>query len=147
VILYGAGHVGTALARALEPLPFGLTWVDARAESVWPAEGPVPCRRLALPETAATAAPDEALHVVMTHSHAVDLEIVAAVLARPFRFLGLIGSATKRATFARRLAGRGLDTSRLTCPIGLPEIRGKAPAVIAASVAAQLLSITGGDRR
>jgi xanthine dehydrogenase accessory factor len=85
------------------------------------------------------AAADDAFHVVLTHSHAVDLEIVAAVLARPFGFCGLIGSRTKRAVFARRLAERGLDATRLTCPIGLPEIPGKEPSVIAAAVAAQLL--------
>lgn len=141
VIVYGAGHVGCALVAALAPLPFTVSLVDARAESVWPVAAAVPCRRLALPETAAAEAPDDAIHLVMTHSHAVDLEIVAAVLARPFRFLGLIGSATKRATFERRLAERGLDTARLACPIGLPGIGGKAPAVIAASVAAQLLTL------
>ncbi|GAB5373999.1 MAG: xanthine dehydrogenase accessory protein XdhC [Acuticoccus sp.] len=141
VVVYGAGHVGCALVTALSPLPFALTFVDARAEALWPVAAPVPCHRLALPETAAAAAPDDAIHLVMTHSHAVDLEIVAAVLARPFRFCGLIGSATKRATFERRLRERGLDTARLTCPIGLPAIAGKAPAVIAASVAAQLLAL------
>lgn len=145
VVVYGAGHVGCALVSALLPLPFALTFVDARAEALWPVAAPVPCQRLALPETAAATAPDDAIHLVMTHSHAVDLEIVAAVLARPFRFCGLIGSATKRATFERRLRERGLDTARLTCPIGLPGIAGKAPAVIAASVAAQLLALTQPD--
>lgn len=142
VLVYGAGHVGAALVAALAPLPFDLTWIDARAAALWPDNGPVPCRRLALPEAAAAMAPDDAIHLVMTHSHAVDLEICAAVLAGRFRFLGLIGSATKRATFARRLEERRLDPSRLTCPIGLPQIEGKAPAVIAASVAAQLLTLS-----
>lgn len=141
VAVYGAGHVGQALVRALAPLPFDLAWVDARPEASWPVAGPLPCRRLALPETAAAEAPDDAFHLVMTHSHAVDLEIVAAVLGRPFAFLGLIGSASKKAAFLNRLHERGLDTSRLTCPIGLPAISGKEPAVIAASVAAQLLSL------
>lgn len=141
VVIYGAGHVGCALVTALASLPFALTFIDARAETVWPVDAPVPCRRLAIPEAAVAEAPDDAFHLVMTHSHAVDLEIVAAVLARPFRFCGLIGSATKRAVFAARLAERGLDTARLTCPIGLPGIAGKAPAIIAASVAAQLLTL------
>lgn len=141
VIVYGAGHVGTALVEALAPLPFALTWTDARDETLWPVSSAIPCRRIALPETLAAAAPDDACHIVLTHSHALDLEIVAAVLARPFRFLGLIGSATKRATFERRLRERGLDPAPLTSPIGLPEIEGKAPAVIAASVAAQLLAL------
>lgn len=140
VVVYGAGHVGAALVAALVPLPFALTWIDGRDASVWPVpDGPVPLRRTALPEADAAAAPDAAMHVVMTHSHALDLEIVAAVLARPFRHLGLIGSATKRATFVRRLAARGLDASRMTCPIGVAGVCGKEPAVIAASVAAELL--------
>ncbi len=140
VVVYGAGHVGQALIRALEPLPFNLTWVDARHEDAYPVASSVPCRRVALPETVAAEAPDDAFHLVMTHSHAVDLEIVAAVLARPFAFLGLIGSASKRAAFLNRLHERNLDTARLTCPIGL-DIPGKEPAVIAASVAAQILTV------
>ncbi|ORE93482.1 xanthine dehydrogenase, chaperone [Stappia sp. 22II-S9-Z10] len=138
VIVYGAGHVGQALVRALAPLPFRLSWVDARPEDAWPVAGPVACRRAPAPETTVADAPDDAFHVVMTHSHAVDLAIVAEVLARPFGFLGLIGSAAKKAAFLHRLAERGLDTQRLTSPIGL-NIPGKEPAVIAASVTAQLL--------
>jgi xanthine dehydrogenase accessory protein XdhC len=141
VIVYGAGHVGAALVTALAPLPFSISWVDARAEALWEAPAPFPCRRVAIPEGVAAAAPDDAFHVVMTHSHALDLEIVAAVLARPFGYLGLIGSATKRATFERRLAERGLSAEHLTCPIGLAMVRGKEPAVIAASVAAQLVAV------
>lgn len=141
VRLYGAGHVGMALAEALRPLPFSLHWVDARAPEAWPVASAVPLRRVAIPESEVAAASPHAFHVVMTHSHALDLEIVAAILARPFAFCGLIGSRTKRATFERRLAERGIDASRLTCPIGLPEIPGKEPAVIAASVAAQLLAL------
>ena len=84
----------------------------------------------------------DAAHLVMTHSHAVDLEIVAAVLARPHGHCGLIGSATKRALFERRLRERGIPGEairRLVCPIGLPGLRDKRPAAIAASVAAQML--------
>lgn len=141
VLVYGAGHVGAALVTALAPLPFAITWVDARHESEWAAQAPVPCQRLALPETAAVAAPANAAHIVLTHSHALDLEVVAAILPRPHRFCGLIGSATKRALFVRRLTERGIPTETLTCPIGLTGIAGKAPAIIATSVAAQLLSL------
>jgi xanthine dehydrogenase accessory factor len=83
--------------------------------------------------------------VVLTHSHALDMEIVAAVLERgQFGFLGLIGSATKKALFLRRLRERGIAENRLarlTCPIGVPGVRDKRPAVIAASIAAQLLGV------
>jgi xanthine dehydrogenase accessory factor len=97
-----------------------------------------------LPEAEAHAAPPEAMHLVLTHSHALDLEIVAAALTKGAAFVGLIGSATKRATFGRKLRTRGLPEAalaRLTCPIGLPGLRDKRPAVIAASVAAQLLQV------
>ncbi|MEM8551303.1 MAG: xanthine dehydrogenase accessory protein XdhC [Pseudomonadota bacterium] len=141
VMLYGAGHVGVALARALKDLPFDLTWIDARRAEENPTPDDIPCRRLAIPEAAVSEAPDDAAHLIMTHSHALDLEIVAAVLSRKHKFCGLIGSATKRATFARRLRERGISADGLVCPIGLPSITGKAPAVIAASVAAQLLSL------
>ena len=98
-----------------------------------------------LPEAEAKTAPADALHVVLTHSHALDLEIVAAVLERnEFGFLGLIGSATKKKLFLRRLRERGIPEGRLaglTCPIGVPGVRDKRPEVIAASVAVQLLQV------
>jgi xanthine dehydrogenase accessory factor len=146
VLVYGGGHVGAALVAALAPLPFEVRWIDARARGfLVPPPAGVATRLTPLPEEEALAAPADAFHVVLTHSHALDLEIVAAVLERDaFGFLGLIGSATKRALFARRLRERGIPAERLdrlTCPIGLPGLRDKRPAVIAASTAAQLLQI------
>ena len=100
-------------------------------------------RILSLDTAQAKAAPGDALHVVLTHSHALDLEIIAAVLERgEFGFLGVIGSATKKALFLRRLRKRGIAEgrlARLTCPIGVPGVRDKRPEVIAATVAVQLL--------
>ncbi len=96
-----------------------------------------------LPAPALAAAPDGALVVVMTHSHSLDLDIVAAALkAERFGYVGLIGSATKRARFLRQMRDAGLTEAMLTklvCPIGVPGVEGKDPAVIAASAAAQLL--------
>jgi xanthine dehydrogenase accessory factor len=144
VLIYGGGHVGAALARALAPLPFQVRWIDARL-GAFPAEIPAGVETLEspLPEAEAGAARPDALHVVLTHSHALDLEIVAAVLERgEFGFLGLIGSATKKALFLRRLRERGIPEgrlARLTCPIGVPGVRDKRPEVIAATVAVQLL--------
>jgi xanthine dehydrogenase accessory factor len=143
VHVYGAGHVGAALVRALAPLPFAIRWIDARAGVLADPPPGVETIETPLPEAEAEAAraPD-ALHLVMTHSHAVDLEIVAAALEAGAGFVGLIGSATKRATFLSKLRARGLAEARLAalvCPIGLPSLRDKRPAVIAASVAADLL--------
>lgn len=148
VALFGGGHVGQAIVRALAPLPFAVRWVDSR-DGVFPEHLPEQTRpehsdpvHLAVRDIAA-----QSRVLVMSFSHAEDLDIVAACLQRQrehhdLPFVGLIGSQTKWATFSRRLRERGFDDSELqhiTCPIGLPGIEGKAPAVIAASVAAQLL--------
>ena len=144
VYLFGAGHVGRALALALGPLPFAVRWIDSRREA-FPARAPANVAHFHAPEPALQleAAPDGALIVVMTHSHAIDLDIVAAALkSQRFGYVGLIGSATKRARFLRQMRDAGLAEamlSRLVCPIGLAGIASKDPAVIAASTAAQLL--------
>jgi xanthine dehydrogenase accessory factor len=84
-------------------------------------------------------------YLVLTHSHALDLEIVQAVLKRgDAGYLGLIGSLTKRAVFTHRLTQQGFDVSALHCPIGLPGITGKEPEVIAASIVADLLARSKG---
>ena len=144
VWLFGAGHVGRALMLALAPLPFDVTWIDERADA-FPAAIPANMRPLRSPEPAEeiARAPTGALIVVMTHSHARDLAIVhAALAAGRFGYVGLIGSDSKRARFTRRLREAGVAEARiaeLVCPIGLPGIRSKLPAAIAAGVAAQLL--------
>jgi xanthine dehydrogenase accessory factor len=144
LIIYGAGHVGRALVRALQDLPFAITWVDTAAARL-PAAIPSAVRAEIArnPAAFAAATPPGAFHIVMTYSHTLDLAICHAVLTRSdFGYLGLIGSHTKRARFARRLGDSGIDTrrlSRLICPIGLPGLPGKEPAIIATSVAADLL--------
>jgi xanthine dehydrogenase accessory factor len=144
--IYGAGHVGRALVRVLADLPFRVTWADTAASRFPNPVPPHACAQAApdLPAVAA-AAPADAFHVVMTYSHALDLAICHAVLRRgQFGHLGLIGSATKRARFTKRLADLGISPpllARLTCPIGLPGIGGKEPGMIAVSVAAKLLEL------
>jgi xanthine dehydrogenase accessory factor len=146
VLLFGAGHVGRALVTALAPLPFAVRWIDDRPDAFESAETLGAATAVsALPESELADAPGGSLVVVMTHSHALDLVIVAAALADPrFAYVGLIGSATKRALFERRLAEFNLPAEaigRLVCPIGVPGISGKSPAVIAAAVAAELLLV------
>lgn len=150
VALFGAGHVGHALVRLLTTLPCRLMWVDSRDAVFapqWLDASDVVCEH-SDPVQAAVA--DLAPHsqvLIMSFSHAEDLEVVAACLQRQRQhgdldFIGLIGSATKWAVFRRRLAQRGFATEELdqvTCPIGLPGITGKEPEVIAVAVAAQLL--------
>ena len=137
IIIHGAGHVGLACARALARLPFQVTLIDPRPE------------RRALADNVladADGLDDRGAYVlVMTHEHQRDFELCAGYLRRNrFAFLGLIGSASKIARFRKRLREAGIGDAalaRLTSPIGLPSIPGKEPAVIAASVAAQLLEL------
>jgi xanthine dehydrogenase accessory factor len=147
VYLFGAGHVGRSLALALAPLPFAVRWIDSRREA-FPAYAPANVALIHAREPAAELvnAPDGALIVVMTHAHPIDLEIVAEALrADRFGFVGLIGSSTKRARFLSQMRAVGLSKealSKLVCPIGLPGVADKDPAVIAASTAAQLLMVS-----
>jgi xanthine dehydrogenase accessory factor len=121
-----------------------VTWIDPRA-GAFPSHVPanVTCRAGNEPVRVLDEAPDGAFVAIMTHSHALDLDVAAAALkARRFPYVGLIGSGTKRARFASTLRQIGLateDIERLICPIGLTEIQDKAPGSIAASIAAQLL--------
>ena len=144
LLLFGAGHVGRALVMALAPLPFDIRWIDSRAEAFPPLVVRTATPVLTDHPLAEIAnASRGAFVLVMTHSHALDLDIITQALQRPdLGYVGLIGSATKRARFESRIKAMGgshESLSRLICPIGLPGIHGKEPATIAASVAADLL--------
>ncbi|WP_263973929.1 XdhC family protein [Sphingomonas aliaeris] len=120
-------------------LPLTLAWFDSRAaEASHP--GVMLADEAGLVACAASAGPDDAV-VIVTHDHALDYHLTAAALRSPARFVGLIGSATKRARFLTRLAADGVDASRLACPIGLPGVVGKEPGVIAVAALAQILSL------
>lgn len=144
VWLFGAGHVGRAVVQALAPLPFHITWVDSRADTLPAAADGVTPVHADVPADQVDRVPAGAMVLVMTHSHALDLAVCTRALQRDdLSWVGLIGSASKRASFLRRFREQGLteaEIDRLVCPIGLPAIKGKEPAVIAASVAAQLLA-------
>jgi xanthine dehydrogenase accessory factor len=145
VLLFGAGHVGRALVLALAPLPFSVRWLDDR-EDAFPSHVPVNAAAVHMRDPAAeiAAAPAHAVILVMTHDHPLDMAVAAAALSRGFPYVGLIGSASKRARFEKRFRELGLTERQirtLVCPIGLPGIKAKEPAVIAASVAAQLLQV------
>ncbi|HEY1690844.1 MAG TPA: xanthine dehydrogenase accessory protein XdhC [Polyangiaceae bacterium] len=146
--LFGAGHVAQALCRVLAGTAFVVHAVDERAE--WSDALPEGVRRHAVPWDAfvSEAAWDEARTYVaiMTHRHDVDEAIVADVVGRPARYLGLIGSTVKWRRFRDRLESRGLAKEaldRIKCPIGL-DVGGKAPQEVAISVAAELLSVHHG---
>lgn len=144
--LYGAGHVGRAIVRALAPLHVRVEWIDERDEEFPPdAVLPAHTRKVCVDaiESEVAQAPRGAFYLVLTHRHDLDLRIGEAILRRgDFGFFGLIGSATKRARFIHRFEAMGIAPAaiaRMTCPIGVSGISGKEPEVIAAAVAAQLL--------
>jgi xanthine dehydrogenase accessory factor len=148
--LYGAGHVGRAIVRLLATLPCRVQWIDEREAEFPPESLPAHIERVCVEpvEAEVNSAPPGAFFLVLTHSHALDMAISEAILKRgDFGFFGLIGSATKKARFLKRLAERGMTPAalaRLTCPIGVPGIEGKEPEVIAVAVVAQLLGSRGG---
>jgi xanthine dehydrogenase accessory factor len=152
VALFGGGHVGQAIVQLLLTLPYAVFWTDSR-DQVFPPHLPsrVRCEHSQPVQAAVDDLPAGSMVLIMSFSHAEDLDIVSRCLLRLRRsddlpFVGLIGSATKWAVFRRRLLERGFtedELARITCPIGLPGLAGKEPAVIAVAVAAQLLMQSG----
>ena len=146
--LFGGGHVGRAIVDVLAPLPFAVRWIDSRDE-IFPKDVPegVECEHSSPVQAAVEDLAPGSRVLIMSFSHAEDLDIVIACLRRirerdDLPFVGLIGSKTKWATFRHRLEDRGFsaaEIARITCPIGVPGIAGKEPEVIAVAVAAQLL--------
>lgn len=150
--LYGAGHVGRAIARLLATLDVTVDWIDERetmfeadAGRPWPEQ--LRCIAVDAVEAEVALAPPGAFYLVLTHSHELDLRIAEAILRRgDFGFFGLIGSKSKRARFLHRFEQRGLPAAamaRMCCPIGIEGISGKQPELIAVSVVAQLLQRAG----
>ena len=151
VALFGGGHVGHALVRVLTSLPFALTWIDSR-DGVFPENlaTQVTTEHSDPPQAAVKDIAPQSRVLIMSFSHAEDLEVLAACLLRQreradLPYIGLIGSKTKWATFRSRLQARGFtpdELAHVTSPIGVPGIAGKEPEVIAVAVAAQLLQLS-----
>jgi len=143
VWIWGAGHVGRALVSVLAPLPgLRITWIDTAADR-FPADIPESVTARIAPDPGALVpeAPRRAEHLILTYSHAIDLDLCHRLLGHGFAACGLIGSETKWARFRARLAALGhapAAISRIRCPIGDPAL-GKHPQAIAVGVAAALL--------
>lgn len=141
VLLFGAGHVGLALSAVLRALPFRLRLIDTRPGL----QGAIQGLEIMAPELATRRAGEagaDTVVLIMTHDHALDFNLVAAAMRSPAAFIGVIGSATKRARFLNRLRAGGAavrNLERMVCPIGITGITSKQPEVIAVAVAAQLL--------
>ncbi|MBB4063315.1 xanthine dehydrogenase accessory protein XdhC [Gellertiella hungarica] len=145
VVLFGAGHVGKALARALAPLPFRVTVVETRSDELQGLPDGVDTVLTPMPEAVLRDVPAGAAVVILTHDHALDFLIAKEALERQdLAYVGMIGSATKRASFAgfwRREGGDPALLDHLTLPVGGNAVKDKRPAVIAALVAAELLML------
>lgn len=141
VLIFGAGHVGRALARLLAQLPFDVTLLDSRADELARATG-VQTQLTPLPEAAIRAARPGAAFVIMTHDHGLDFLLTTEALRRgDAAYVGLIGSATKRARFLREARAAGIDASRLTCPVGAGFSADKRPEIIAIFTAAEIAGV------
>jgi xanthine dehydrogenase accessory factor len=144
--LFGAGHVGQAVVRALRDLPVRIHWIDTR-DDILPPETPSTVNAICTdtPEVEIETAAPGSYFLVMTHDHSLDQRLSEQILARDdFIYFGLIGSAAKRRNFETRMRRRGVDArkiARMTCPIGIDGIRSKQPAQIAISVAAEILRV------
>jgi xanthine dehydrogenase accessory factor len=145
--LFGAGHVAQAICRTFAGTPFSVYLIDDRAEWL-EAEG-LPAETVRFRgdwdefSDQARWDSDKTYAVVMTHRHDLDQEIIEGLLAKPCRYLGLIGSRAKWLRFRQRLVAKGIEEARLekvVSPIGL-KLGGKSPQEIAISVAAQLLGL------
>ena len=145
IAVFGAGHVARALVPLLASLPCRVRWIDSR-EHEFPAVIPQGVHPIVTDEPLdeVNALPAGCYCIVMTHNHALDLELSAALLKRnDFAYFGLIGSHTKRMKFEHRLRDRGLDAAcvqRMRCPMGLSEVKGKLPIEIAISIAGEVIA-------
>ena len=141
--IWGAGHVGRALVSVLADLPdFGITWVDT-AQDRFPdrVSSEITILPAHNPSLLMSHAPKQALHLILTYSHALDLDLCHHALRHGFAYCGVIGSDTKWARFRRKLLNLGhseAEIDRITCPIGQPAL-GKHPQQIAIGVALELL--------
>ena len=144
VYVFGAGHVGDALAMALSLVPLRTILVDTREEELSATQVPgIETCLTAMPEAVVRDAPAGSAFVVLTHDHALDFLITAEALARnDASYVGMIGSKTKRATFRNwltREVGRPEFFDRLVCPVGGTAVKDKRPTVIAALAAAEIM--------
>ena len=150
LIIFGGGHVGSAICQVLQGTPFNITLIDSRPD--WP-------KKELLPATTTTISFNQRIEfyaqtdwkqtyvLVLTHSHQMDQDLLTELVDRPLKYLGMIGSATKWSRFQTRMRELGIDQAKLDqihCPIGLP-LGGKSPKEVAISVAAQLLTIHHDD--
>lgn len=143
VYVFGSGHVGKALTRALAALPLQVHVIDTRPDELHDLPANVDARAVPMPEAVVRSAPEGSAFVILTHDHALDFMIAAEALKRfDSPYVGMVGSKTKRGKFASWYRGEGgteAQLRRLTLPIGAFGLVDKRPEVIAALAAAEIM--------
>ena len=142
VFIFGAGHVGKAIANSLSLLPVSVSVIETRREELVGLPGTVSTHLTPMPEAMVKDIPAGGAAIIVTHDHALDFLIAKEALARDdLAYIGMIGSKTKRATFANWLAREGHDgpLDNLVLPIGGTLVKDKRPAIIAALVTSEVL--------
>lgn len=143
VYVFGAGHVGRALAQMLALLPVQVMVIDTRREELELLPAHINAKAVAMPEAVVRSAPQGSSFVILTHDHALDFLIAQEALARTDSpYVGMVGSRTKRARFSSWYVGEGGDAKaldRLVLPIGQQGLGDKRPEVIAALAAAEIM--------
>ena len=144
IVLFGAGHIGTALINILGELDCQVNWFDSRPELFPDVVAPhIQMKVMDNPELAVEACDKSSYFIVMTHDHALDQALCEAIISRgDSRYCGLIGSNTKGLKFRQRLLKKGFneqELSKLICPAGSAEVKSKIPMEIAVSVCAEVL--------
>ena len=146
LVIYGAGHVGTATARFAAQLEFTVTVVDDRPD--WNAPERFPETVLRVERDPLVALSDlpygpRAYHLIVTHSHQLDQDLLKHLLTCDAAWLGLIGSRAKIAKFFLRLRAGGADPAgflHVSAPVGL-DIGAQTPEEIAISILAELVRV------
>src|SRR3989442_11585412 len=145
VLVFGAGHVGAAIARAAAAAGFRVVVIDDRAEyadasrfgdGVAVLTGDVEATLLRYPLTAADAV------VIATRGHRNDALILERVAASPASYVGLLGSKRKKAVITKALATAGVPAAslkRVRVPVGLA-IGAVTPEEIAVNAVAELIA-------
>ena len=143
VFMFGSGHVGKALARALVALPLKVHVIDTRPDELTDLPEAAEAKAVPMPEAVVRSAPEGSAYVILTHDHALDFMIAAEALKRSDApYVGMVGSRTKRAKFAswyRAEGGTEEALRRLVLPIGDFGLVDKRPEVIAALAAAEIM--------
>lgn len=146
LLILGGGHVGRALAALAPGLGFQVTVGDDRPEYLAPERFPVGMPTLGGTFTEIVARYDfdpSTYVVIVTRGHLCDLECVRAVLGRPYRYAGFMGSARKTRLVLAQVASEGFDARKveaLCAPIGL-EIGAETPEELAVAIAGELIAV------